>query len=140
MKKEKDTIPGIISGTERVLLVDDEELVIAVGRQMLEKLGYQVEIASNGEDAINLYKAKQDAIDLIILDMVLPGMGGGQIYDKLKEVNPEIKVLLSSGYTMDGTAAEILDRGCNGFIQKPFNLKQLSIKVRNIIDNMPENS
>lgn len=138
LRKEKDTAAGIVGGSEGILLVDDEELVIAVGSQMLEKLGYQVECASSGEEAIKLYREKQDAIQLIILDMVLPGMGGGQIYDKLKEVNPAVKVLLSSGYTMDGTASDILNRGCNGFIQKPFNLKQLSLKVRNIIDEVPE--
>jgi CheY-like chemotaxis protein len=65
-------------------------------------------------------------------------MGGGEIYDKLRELNPQVKVLLSSGYTMDGTASEILSRGCNGFIQKPFNLKQLSLKVRNVIDEQPD--
>jgi nitrogen-specific signal transduction histidine kinase/CheY-like chemotaxis protein len=140
LKKKKDTTTGVIGGTEGILLVDDEELVIGVGSQMLEKLGYRVQVATDGQEAINIYEANQEAIQLIILDMVLPGMGGGQIYDKLKKVNPKVKVLLSSGYTLDGIAAEILNRGCNGFIQKPFNLKQLSLKIRSIIDNTPESN
>ena len=66
--------------------------------------------------------------------MIMPDLGGGETYDRLKEINPEIKILLSSGYSIDGQASEIMDRGCNGFIQKPFNIKQLSRKIRDVID------
>ena len=66
--------------------------------------------------------------------MIMPDMGGGETYDWLKEVNPDIKVLLSSGYSIDGQAAQILERGCNGFVQKPFNMKKLSHKIREILD------
>ena len=69
------------------------------------------------------------------MDMIMPGMGGGEAYDRLKQINPEVKVLLSSGYSVDGQATKILDRGCDGFIQKPFNMKQLSDKIRSIIGN-----
>ena len=71
---------------------------------------------------------------MVILDMIMPDMGGSDSYDKLKEMNPDIKVLLSSGYSIDGQATEILDRGCKGFIQKPFNMKQLSQKMREILE------
>ncbi|MCK4790202.1 MAG: response regulator, partial [Desulfobacteraceae bacterium] len=71
----------------------------------------------------------------VILDMIMPDMGGGETYGRLKAINPDIKVLLSSGYSIDGQAKEILERGCHGFIQKPFNLKQLSRKIREILDN-----
>ena len=71
---------------------------------------------------------------LVILDMIMPDMGGGETYDKLKEINPDIKVLLSSGYSINGQANEILNRGCNGFIQKPFNMVDLSQKIRKILD------
>jgi DNA-binding NtrC family response regulator len=71
---------------------------------------------------------------MVILDLIMPDIGGGDTYDRLKEINPEIKVLLSSGYSIDGQASEILERGCSGFIQKPFNMKKLSQKIREILD------
>ncbi|MBW2169089.1 MAG: response regulator [Deltaproteobacteria bacterium] len=71
---------------------------------------------------------------MVILDMIMPDMGGGETYDRLKEINPDIKVLLSSGYSINGQANEILERGCDGFIQKPFNMKDLSRKLREILD------
>jgi CheY-like chemotaxis protein len=90
--------------------------------------------AKSGEEAIGIYKKNYDKIDMVILDMIMPDMGGGETYDKLKEINPDIKVLLSSGYSIDGLATEILERGCNGFIQKPFNMADLSKKIREILD------
>jgi CheY-like chemotaxis protein len=71
---------------------------------------------------------------MVLLDMVMPDMGGGETYDRMKEINPDIKVLLSSGYSIDGQAKEILERGCNSFIRKPFNMKQLSRVIRKILD------
>lgn len=71
---------------------------------------------------------------MVILDMIMPHMGGGETYDRVKEINRNVKVLLSSGYSIDGEATEILNRGCNGFIQKPFNIKELSLKIREILD------
>jgi two-component system cell cycle sensor histidine kinase/response regulator CckA len=70
----------------------------------------------------------------VILDMIMPDMGGGETFDKLRKINPRAKVLLSSGYSISGKASEILERGCNGFIQKPFDIKKLSVKVREILD------
>ncbi|MBW1796528.1 MAG: response regulator, partial [Deltaproteobacteria bacterium] len=121
-------------GTETILLVDDEDTIIDVGQKVLKKLGYKVFVARSGQEAIEvLSKAqraegkeqeqegkKRSAPDLVILDMIMPDMGGGEVYDKTKEIKPDIKVLLSSGYGIDGHVAEILDRGCDGFIQKPF--------------------
>jgi two-component system cell cycle sensor histidine kinase/response regulator CckA len=80
-----------------------------------------------------LSKEGKNGIALVILDMIMPGMGGGETYDRLKEIDGDIKVLLSSGYSIDGEAREILDRGCNGFIQKPFNLKRLSRVVQDTL-------
>jgi CheY-like chemotaxis protein len=90
-------------------------------------------VARSGQGAIKLYKKNTDKIDLVIMDMIMPGMGGGEIFDHLKEVNPDIKVLLSSGYSINGQASEILERGCDDFIQKPFNMSQLSEKIQGII-------
>ncbi|MBW1677048.1 MAG: response regulator, partial [Deltaproteobacteria bacterium] len=110
-------------GDETILLVDDEDTVIDVGQKVLKKLGYKVFVARSGQEAIELYRKSRDHIDLVILDMIMPDTGGGKVYDKMKEIKPDIKVLLSSGYGIDGHVAEILDRGCDGFIQKPFTKK-----------------
>ncbi len=120
--------------TETVLLVDDEEIVIGVGKKMLEKLGFSVLTAKNGKEALDVYKNNQDDIDLVVLDIIMPDMGAAETYDGLQAINPAIKVLLSSGYGADQQTREILDRGCNGFIQKPFNLKGLSGKIGEILD------
>ncbi len=132
--KEKEMGEKLIRGTETVLLVDDEDIIIDVGKDILKTLGYKVLLARGGEEAFQVYKKSQDKIDMVILDMIMPEIGGGETYDKLKEIDPDIKVLLSSGYSVDGQATEILKRGCNGFIQKPFNMKDLSQKIREILD------
>jgi CheY-like chemotaxis protein len=132
--KEEQLPEKILKGKETILLVDDEDIVLDVGKEMLDALGYSVLFAKSGKDAIELYKANKDKIHLVLLDMIMPGIGGGEAYDKMKEINPDIKVLLSSGYSIDGQATEILKRGCDGFIQKPFNLKQLSQRIRKILD------
>ncbi|MFC1824593.1 ATP-binding protein [Thermodesulfobacteriota bacterium] len=123
-----------IKGVETVLFVDDEVSVIDVGEQFLKRMGYFVFKAHTGEEALDVYKREGSRIDIVILDMIMPGLGGGDTFDRLRELNPDIKVLLSSGYSIDGQAAEILGRGCLGFIQKPFNMKELSGKIREIID------
>ncbi|MBW2207411.1 MAG: response regulator, partial [Deltaproteobacteria bacterium] len=124
----------ILEGGERILLVDDEALVLDVGGKMLEKLGYGVVLARSGEEALGVFEEEKGAINMVILDMIMPDMGGGEIYDRLKALNPGVKVLLSSGYSIDGQASEILDRGCDGFIQKPFNIKDISHKIREILE------
>jgi PAS domain S-box-containing protein len=132
--EETDAAEIVLKGDETLLLVDDEEMIIEVGEEILQTLGYKVLPAVSGKEALEIYKNKKDSIDMVILDMIMPGMGGGETYDNLKQINPEIKVLLSSGYSISGQAAEILERGCDGFIQKPFKLRQLSIKIREILD------
>jgi two-component system cell cycle sensor histidine kinase/response regulator CckA len=131
---EKGLQGELCKGKGLILLVDDEDAVLEVGAQMVKKLGYEVALAGSGQQALEAYEGDQDRIDMVILDMIMPGMGGGQTYDKLKELNPAAKVLLSSGYIIDGQASEILGRGCKGFIQKPFNLENLSQKIRTILN------
>ena len=123
----------MVNGAGKVLLVDDEQIVISVGRQMLEKLGYSVITAASGPEALEVYPANKDDITLVILDMIMPGLGAADTYDWLKAINAQVKVLLSSGYGADQQATEILNRGCNGFIQKPFNLQGLSDKIGEIL-------
>jgi CheY-like chemotaxis protein len=123
----------IRTGTETILLVDDEQMVLEVTRELLESLGYRVHAAGGGQEAIAVYMEKRKEIDLVILDMIMPGISGGETFDRLKEINPNIRVLLSSGYSINGRAQEILERGCNGFLQKPFQLEKLSRKVREVL-------
>ncbi len=122
------------AGNETILLVDDDQLILDVGKAMLAALGYAVLVAKGGKAAVEIYRKQKDRIRLVILDMIMPDMGGGKTYDQLKEIDTGVKVLLSSGYSINGQATAIINRGCNGFIQKPFDLQSLSEKVRNIID------
>jgi CheY-like chemotaxis protein len=130
--KEPDVEIEEVSGT--VLLIDDEDMVVDVGSKMLEKFGLTVFTAKNGNDAVTTLKNMDNKVDLVILDMVMPGMSGGETFDQLKRVNGNIKVLLSSGYSLDSQAKGIMDRGCDGFIQKPFNMNQLFLKVREVMN------
>ncbi len=125
--------PLIQTGKGTILLVDDEPMVLQVGRGMLEAIGYHLLTAESGPEAIDLYRRNRDMIDLVVLDVVMPDMGGGETYDRLKALNPHIKVLLASGYRLDGEAAQILKRGCQGFIQKPFNVSEISLKLKTLL-------
>ena len=125
----------IIKGTGTILLVDDEEMVLEVGERFLKVMGYQVLTAREGREAIEVYQKHRDTIDLVLLDIIMPNMKGGEVFDRLKEINPEVKVLLSSGYSIDGEASQILERGGSGFIQKPFDMNQLSQSIRAMLGN-----
>ncbi|MFC1883273.1 response regulator [Thermodesulfobacteriota bacterium] len=132
--KKEDVPERIHKGEGTILLVDDEEMILEVGKKMLKKLDFKVLTAEGGKEAVRLYKRKRGKIDIVILDMIMPDMSGGKTYDKLKETDPEVKVLLSSGYSINGEASEILERGCDGFIQKPFRLEKISQKIMEIMD------
>lgn len=119
---------------EAILLVDDETIILDVGKDMLKTLGYKVFLGSGGNEAIEIYRENSNKIDLVILDMIMPGMSGGETYKVLKSINPDIKVILSSGYNIGGEAAEIMKHGFNDFIQKPFTMIKLSHKIRNILE------
>ena len=132
---EEKTLAEINPGQETILLVDDENIIIEVTQEILEELGYRVLIAKNGEEAVEIYPQNKDKIDLIILDMIMPGMGGGEVYDRLKVMNPEVKVILSSGYSINGEAMEIMERGVRFFLQKPFTVMDLSRRVREALES-----
>ena len=116
-----------------ILLVEDEEWIIDVTMEMLETLGYVCFVAENGTDALSMYTEKGSEIDLIILDMVMPGMGGGETFDELRKIDSKVKIILSSGYGLDGEASDILSRGCSDFIQKPFKIDALSKKIKTVL-------
>ncbi len=134
VKIKKDDPGRILEGSETILLVDDEKIILNVGLEILESMGYQVLVAGSGKAAIEVYKENQDKIDMIILDTIMPEMGGNETYQQLREINPQVKVLLSSGYGIDDQAVQMLALDCDGFIQKPFNMKDLSKSTRAILD------
>ena len=124
----------ISGGSETILFVDDEELILEVGQLMMEKLGYTVLTAKNGRQALDVYRSEKERVHMVILDMMLPDMKGRDVYERLKDIHAGVRVLLSSGYTIDGRAGEIMELGCDDFIQKPFDLKRLSLKIRHVLD------
>jgi len=116
-------------GRGTILLVDDEPEVLEVTACMLERLGYEVLRAGSGREAVAIFRERRADIRLVVLDMIMPEMGGGEVCDALKRIDPEARVLLATGYSLQGQAREILDRGCVGFIQKPFDLEELARKL-----------
>jgi two-component system, cell cycle sensor histidine kinase and response regulator CckA len=134
LKEEHERSSEIMPGPETVLLVDDEEMILDVGSQMLETLGYRVLTARGGKEALDVYRENIDSICIVILDMIMPDMGGDKTYERLKEINPAVRVLLSSGYSIKDRVHQIMLRGCDSFIQKPFRMKSISQKIREILD------
>ena len=125
---------NLAQGNESVLLVDDEEMVIDIGKDMLEMLGYRVLTASSGQEAISFVEDPSYDIDLVILDLIMPGLDGGKTFRSIHDLDPTIPVILSSGYSRSGKAEEIMKQGCKAFIQKPYNYTKLSTVVRNVLD------
>jgi len=132
--EDKATDERVIKGHERILLVDDETMVLKVGQKILERLGYQVITAQTGAEALKLFNQNKQNIDLVVLDLIMPDMSGAETFRQLQEAKPDVRVLLSSGYSADGQAAGILAQGCRGFIQKPFRVNEISQKIRKIIE------
>jgi two-component system, cell cycle sensor histidine kinase and response regulator CckA len=134
-KRPDEPDEPLIMGNETILLVDDEEIIIDVARDMLEILGYQVIAAQRGRQAVDIYTRLKDKIDLVIQDMVMPGMNGAEVFLALKEINPKVKVILASGYIMNRQIEAVMQQGCRAFMPKPFRLDELSKKVREILDS-----
>jgi PAS domain S-box-containing protein len=120
-------------GCGTILMVDDEAMILDTSQQLLTRLGYTVLKAQSGHEALEKYGSVLDSVDLAIIDMIMPEMSGRELYMRIKEIRPDIKTLLCSGYSMNEIAQEIMDKGCDGFLQKPFTLNQLSRIVREII-------
>jgi len=123
-----------LTGNETILVVDDEEHVVEVVEEVLKAMDYKVLVARNGKEAVKVFKKEKGKIDLVILDMIMPGISGGETFDRLKDIDPDVKVILSSGYSIGGTAREIMGKGCKAFIQKPFSVEELSRTVREVLD------
>jgi signal transduction histidine kinase/ActR/RegA family two-component response regulator len=131
--KEMSVDAELRKGSGTILLVDDEKLVLDVSKAILEKLGYHVLVADNGVQAIQTVRQGAQKLDLVILDMIMPGLAGGKTFESIREIGPEIPVLLSSGYSRNRQVEEIIRKGANGFIQKPFQVAELSQIVRTVI-------
>jgi len=132
--EDAEVTSTLLKGNEKVLLVDDEEGTIQVEELMLKQLGYSVLSAKSGKEAIELYKKNMMDLDLVALDMIMPEMSGRDTFEQLKKINPDVKILLVSGYRFNQQIDELMDMGCRGFIQKPFDIVQLSQKIRDVLE------
>ena len=121
-------------GTEGILVVEDEALLMDVTIKMLAILGYQTFSARSGAEALETYRNNRDKIDLVMLDMIMPGMSGEETLRKLKEIRPDVKVILASGYSLNEQATRIMESGCRAFLQKPYNTGELSRTLREVLD------
>ena len=130
-KAERETPVG---GEETILVVDDEKIIRDLVKRLLSNASYTVLLAESGAEAVEIYREQGDKIDLVILDIIMPEMGGQETYERLREIDPNVKVLLSSGYSQNGQAQEILEAGVQGFLQKPYDLSQVLYKVREVLD------
>ncbi|MBU1052602.1 MAG: PAS domain S-box protein [Proteobacteria bacterium] len=124
----------IHSDNETILLVDDEEPLRRLGNELLKRQGFSVYLAESGEKALEIYKEKKESIDLVILDISMPGMGGYLCFEELKKIDPDIKVIIVTGYSDDGKVKEIIKSGAAGFVGKPYRLTNILNKIREIID------
>jgi len=130
--KGSDELPA--TGTETVLLVDDEDYVRNLGERILSKAGYTVLTAADGRDACVLFRQNRDRIALVILDLIMPEMGGRECLRELLAVDPQVKVLITSGYAASTSAGETIDSGAKGFVDKPFTMRELLRQVRRVLD------
>jgi PAS domain S-box-containing protein len=133
-EEEQQAAADMKGGTETILVVDDEDFVRELAVEVLGGAGYKVLVAANGEEALQIYQEHSSSIDLVLLDMIMPKMNGRETFAKLREVNPRVKVVLSTGYTQNGTVREILDHGALGFLQKPYRSHELLKKIRAALD------
>ncbi len=125
---------GIVGGNETVLVVDDEDAIWDFVIEALQKLGYSVLLAENGLDAVEIYRNNPRQIDLVLLDMIMPKLGGHNTFCELKKIDPGVKILLSSGYVSEEEVADLLRQGAKGFLPKPHRLAELAKEIRRVLD------
>lgn len=128
-----DKLPG---GNETILIVDDQETVWDFLIEALQNLGYSVLLAENGEDAVEIYRENPNQIDLVLLDMVMPKLGGHSTFYQLKALDPNVKVLLSSGFVSASSVNDLIENGAAGFLAKPHRIKALAEEIRRILDTV----
>jgi two-component system cell cycle sensor histidine kinase/response regulator CckA len=136
----QQTCETMHKGNETLLLVDDEEVIRNTGKRMLERYGYNVLSATDGRDALKLYKKSPEDIDLLILDMVMPKMNGKETLRQIRKINPNVKAILASGYLQENDSDKCLEEGFLGFIPKPFQASHILRVVRRSLDGSPSKS
>lgn len=120
-------------GSETILVVDDEKSIRDFATQVLKKYGYTVHTAASGEEALDLFIRSSKEIDLVILDIGMPGMGGNKCLQEMIKLDPSAKVVVASGYSMDGQIMQPLETGALGYISKPYKVADLLNEVRNVL-------
>lgn len=131
MAGKKEKLPG---GNETILIVDDQETIWDFLIEALQDLGYSVLLAENGLDAVEIYENNPDQIDLVLLDMVMPKLGGHKTFYQIKAIDPNANILLSSGYVSESEVNDLLSKGAKGFLPKPHRIKELAVEIRRIMD------
>ncbi len=121
-------------GTETILLVDDEEFIRTIAKEILESKGYQMMEASHGQEALDIYRARGTEIDLVILDMAMPVMSGRDAFAKLREQDMNVKVILATGYSKETDLKDLMNLGIKGFIEKPYRVDDLAAMIRRVLD------
>jgi two-component system cell cycle sensor histidine kinase/response regulator CckA len=124
---------GLIKGTGTILVIEDEEAIMDLNRQLLERMGYRVLEARTGKEAVDLAETFDGDIDLALLDIKLPDMGGEKVYPLLIKARPDLKVIVCSGYSIDGPVQDVLDAGAQAFVQKPFSPRPFSEKLKEVL-------
>jgi DNA-binding NtrC family response regulator len=130
--EQESAVP--LGGSETILLVDDEEFLCDIGSQILTRAGYTVLTATNARDALDLYRNQKSDISLVLLDLIMPEMGGKECFQELVNINPQVRVILSSGFLSNGTTEEARVLGFRGLVEKPYNMRQLLGLVREVLD------
>jgi len=124
----------ILAGTETILVVDDEAHILNLADRVLSQMGYSILLAHSGEQAIEIYNRQHHEINLVILDLIMPGIDGRDVFHTIQKINPRVKAILSSGYSMNGHASALLSEGVRAFVQKPYRIDQLCTTVRQVLD------
>ncbi|MBM3302648.1 MAG: response regulator, partial [Deltaproteobacteria bacterium] len=117
-----------------ILLVDDDNRIREMGKQVIEMGGYKVLITKSGEEALEVYSSHKEEIALVILDLIMPGMGGKRCLEELLRIDPNVKVLVASGYSSNGVAQVDKGSGARGFISKPYDAKDILTAIRRVLD------
>ena len=131
-EEEQEQLPA---GDEVILVVDDEASLLRLANRVLTRAGYQLLLAEGGQQAVELFRSRHRDVALVILDMIMPGMGGAEVFRELKKIAPDVKVILSSGYSADGQAGEMMKQGIQAFVQKPFSIEALCQTIREVLDS-----
>ena len=132
--RKPEPVAETVPGNEKILLVDDEEYVRDLGKRILERAGYTVITAANGKEALEIYAREQSNIALVVLDLIMPQMEGKKCLEELLKINPDVKVIVSTGHSLDARESLLLGALARGFVNKPYEVRQMVQTVREVLD------